>query len=523
MVAANRKVPHQILGQLAQEHPDHELIEFTDDRAYTAGELHREAQRVAAGLQKAGIEPGDRVALLIGNRIEFLNWWLGAAMRGTVSVPLNTAMRGSVLEHMLGLSSPSIVVTETEFAADVHGALANLDIDPLVLEFGRDQQSEAFTRFFENIGEPTPVDVSPSTFASIMFTSGTTGPSKGVMWPHRLSLGMADNSMTVMNHSSSDVLFTCLPLFHANGLCTSFLPTLMVRAKLVVAPRFSASHFWDWIRTSDATITNMLGSIAPLLWKRDPGPEERDHRLRKALVIPPPSGYVDAFEERFNLECTQLYGLTDVGIPLGVPDGERNVESCGKPLPGWECQIVDEHDSPLSDGVAGELVVRPLEPFMSQLGYYGMPDATLAAWRNLWLHTGDVMMRDAEGWYYFVDRAKDAIRRSGENISSYEVEQVILSHESVEDVASFGVPAEFGEDEVMAVVVLREDYRETGPREIVLWCRERLPYFAVPRYIEFVDELPRTATAKVKKAVLRTRGVTGSTFDAGPTNKRSRQ
>ncbi|MGW8686613.1 AMP-binding protein [Streptomyces sp. NPDC055817] len=512
-------VPHLVLQRLAAEDPEHVLVDFLDDRAYTAGELYERARVVASGLQRAGHAPGDRVALMIGNRIDFLAWWLGTAIADLVSVPLNTAMRGSVLHHMLNLSGPVLMVAEQAFLADIATVAADLERAPQVLEVSDASTGPTTTAFLAGVGEPAPQSALPSTFASIMFTSGTTGPSKGVMWTHRMAMGKAESAMAVLGHASSDVLFTCLPLFHANGLCTSFLPALIVRAKLVVAPRFSASGFWPAIKESGATVTNMLGSMGALLWKREPSDEERDHRLRKALVIPPPVGYIEEFEQRFGFESTQLYGSTDLGVPLGIPDGQRQPEACGRALPGWECRLVDEWDAPVHDDQSGELVVRPLQPFASQLGYYGMPEATIAAWRNLWFHTGDLMRRDKDGWFYFMDRAKDSMRRSGENISSYEVEQVVLSHPSVCDVAAYGIPSELGEDEVMVSVVLRDGAPATAPAEVLAWCRERLPYFAVPRYIQFLDELPRTQTAKVRKNDLRAAGVTAATYDAGPTSR----
>ncbi|WP_151772358.1 AMP-binding protein [Streptomyces abyssomicinicus] len=532
-------VPHLVLRRLAAEAPEHVLVEFLDDRAYTAGELYERAKAVAFGLQRAGHAPGDRVALVIGNRIDFLAWWLGTAIAGLVSVPLNTAMRGSVLHHMLRLSGPVLVVAEREFLPDIAVVAADLEHAPQVLEVSQAPAGStagavttgavtagavttgALTTgaFLAGAGEPAPQEALPSTFASIMFTSGTTGPSKGVMWSHRMAMGKAESAMAVMGHTSSDVLFTCLPLFHANGLCTSFLPALIVRARLVVAPRFSASGFWPAIRKSGATVTNMLGSMGALLWKREPGDEERDHRLRKALVIPPPVGHIEEFEGRFGFESTQLYGSTDVGVPLGIPDGQRRPEACGRPLPGWECRLVDAWDAPVEDGRPGELVVRPRQPFATQLGYYGMPEATVEAWRNLWFHTGDLMRRDEDGWFYFLDRAKDSMRRSGENISSYEVEQVVVSHPSVRDAAAYGIPSELGEDEVMVSVVLREDAPAVAPEDVLAWCRGRLPYFAVPRYLQFLDELPRTQTAKVRKSDLRAAGLTAATYDAGPTSR----
>lgn len=519
MVATYPLVPHQALADLAADDPGLVLVEFTDDRAYTASELHEQARTVAAGLQRAGHAPGERVALMIGNRAEFLAWWFGTAMAGLVSVPLNTAMRGDVLRHMLALSAPAVLVAEPDYFADAAEAAAGVECPPRVLRLSGQHAVDSTGGFLAGAGGAVIHQARPSAFASIMFTSGTTGPSKGVMWTHRMGMGKAESAVAVMGYDASDVLFTCLPLFHANGLGTSFLAALITRARLVVAPRFSASGFWPAVTAAGATTVNMLGSMPALLWKREPSPEERAHRLRKALVIPPPVGYAEEFEARFNVECTQLYGSTDLGIPLGVPHGERRPGSCGRVLPGWECQIVDDQDDLVPAGQAGELIARPLRPYLSQLGYYGMADATVSAWRNLWFHTGDVMRRDPDGWYYFLDRSKDSMRKSGENVSSYEVEQVVLSHDAVEDVAAYSVPSELAEDEVMVSVVLRPDRLDASAASIVAWCRDRLPYFAVPRYVDLCGSLPRTPTAKVQKSTLRARGITATTYDAGPVRR----
>jgi crotonobetaine/carnitine-CoA ligase len=262
--------------------------------------------------------------------------------------------------------------------------------------------------------------------------------------------------------------------------------------------------------------------MAPILWRQEPSHWEQAHKLRLGLVIPAPLDHYEEFEARFKIKCTELYGLTDANLPLGVPHGENRPGSCGVPVPGWECRLVDDYDEEVEPGEPGQLVVRPTRPWVGQLGYWRMPEATVAAWQNLWFHTGDLMRQDEDGWFYFLDRSKDAIRRSGENISSYEVEQVLLSHPAVFEAAVYAVRAELAEDEVMAAVVL-EPGKETTPEEILKWCEPKLAYFAVPRYLDIRTSIPKTQTEKVQKQILRNEGVTPTAYDRGPSGRRMRE
>ena len=259
--------------------------------------------------------------------------------------------------------------------------------------------------------------------------------------------------------------------------------------------------------------------MTPILWNRDGGAAERGtRRAALAFVVPAPPNLAE-FEARFGLTVTEAFGLTDAGVPIGVPHGvERPPGSCGRAQPDWECRVVDELDNDVAADVVGELVVRPRLPYLSQLGYWNRPDATVSARRNFWFHTGDLFRMDAGGWFHFVDRAKDAIRRSGENVSGFEVEQVLNAHPKIAEAAVFAVPSDLAEDEVMAALLLEEDAVLPWD-ELLEFCRSRLPYFAVPRYLEVMEEFPRTGTAKVRKADLRQRGVTSSTFDAGPVRR----
>ncbi|MPZ60610.1 MAG: AMP-binding protein [Propionibacteriales bacterium] len=510
---------HGLFAKVAAEQPDRTLLTFLEpERTFTAEALYEAARRCAGTLQDAGVRPGDRVALLVDNRPEFMVLWLGCAVAGAVSVPLNTALRGDILSYMLAQTEPVLVATEVATIDDLRQALPD-HLRPRVITVGGTE------RLGDLLAAAAPADPVPAAhrdLASIMYTSGTTGPSKGVMCSHRMLLGYAESALEVLGHGPEDVAYTCLPLFHANALYTTVVASVLGGGRAVISPRFSASEFWAQVVRTEATIVNMLGSMPPILWRQEPSAAEQAHRVRIGLVIPSPVDHHDEFEQRFGFTISELYGLTDFGIPLGIPHGEHRPGSCGKPLPGWRCEVVDEHDQVVPPGEVGELILRPERPYLGSLGYWRMPEATVEAWRNLWFHTGDLVRRDADGWFSFVDRDKDAIRRSGENVSSFEVEQIILTHPDVEDVAVYAVPSEFAEDEVMAAVVCREAAR-LEPKELVAYCDARLPYFAVPRYIDFMNELPRTQTAKIRKGQLRERGITADTWDAGPRGRKAQQ
>jgi len=516
---------HGVLEDAVRRDPDAIAVRYVDGPSYTRAELLAEARAVAGGLRAAGIGEGDRVALVVSNRSEFLSSYLALSMIGAVSVPINTEMRGDVLTYMLELVGPCSLIIESDLAAQVAGAIRDSGAITQMWAVpcdgvGDPDGSYPFAELSAGMPIETSHDAHPRDLASILFTSGTTGRSKGVMWSHRMAIGCAESAVWVMGFNSDDVVYTCLPLFHINALFTAFFGALMMDAPTVVGKRFSASRYWQEIRDCGATVTNMLGAIGSILWKAAPTPIERDHHLRLAMVVPFPVGYEDDFEKRFGMRITELYGSTDSGIPIGVPFGQSRPGSCGRVTPGWEVQIVDENDYPVPPGTPGEVVTRPTEPWIGQLGYYRQPDKTWEAHSNAWFHTGDILRQDADGWFYFQDRSKDALRVSGENVSSFEVEQAVISHPKVKEAAVFAVPGEHGEDAVMAAIVL-EDGVDFEPKELIDFLVPRLAYFAVPRYVEVIPELPKTSTQKVQKAALRQRGVSASTWDGGQRRKGS--
>jgi crotonobetaine/carnitine-CoA ligase len=308
-----------------------------------------------------------------------------------------------------------------------------------------------------------------------------------------------------------DVLYTCLPLFHTNAL-NACMQALTHGCRIVVGPRFSASRFWSRIVEADATVTYLLGAMISILAKTPPSELDRGHRVRVALAPATPAELHALFHERFGVVLRDGFGMTETNAVIGARDGSSRPGTMGVVMPGYEAKVVDADDNEVPDGTAGELVLRADEPFAFATGYWRMPEETVESWRNLWFHSGDRVVRNPDRSFRFLDRMKDAIRRRGENISAWEVEQVLQSHPDVASAAVVPVPSELGEDDVLACVVPREG-ASLDPVELIRHCEPRLSYFAIPRYVEVLDALPLTENGKVRKVVLRERGVTESTWD----------
>ena len=473
------------------------------------------AARYAGALAAAGTKPGDRVAIMCGNRAELLLTILGCGWLGAVVVPINTASRGAQLEHILGNCGARLLVIERELTS----ALALLPIEKLALEtlwlVGNGPAHD--TPHLNSIDFPEPQEglapypVEPGDTFAILYTSGTTGLSKGVCCPHAQYFWWAVYTGQLLGVGEADVLMTTLPMFHTNAL-NSFFQALLNGATLIVEPRFSASGFVRALARERATVTYLLGAMVAMLLSQEESDADRGHGVRVALAPAVPAHFYRRFTERFGIGLIDGYGSTETNCVMGTSLAEQRPGTMGKLLPGFAARVVDGHDNELPDGQAGELLLRADEPFAFATGYFGMADKTVEAWRNLWFHTGDRVVRESDGYYRFIDRLKDAIRRRGENISSYEVEQVIISHPQVENAAVFPVRSELAEDEVMAAVVLRPG-SQLAPAALLDFCRPRMPYFAVPRFLEFVDALPATESGKVTKYKLRERGVTAATWD----------
>jgi carnitine-CoA ligase len=482
-------------------------LTYTDTLAAAAG--------YAGALAGAGVKAGDRVAIMCGNRPEMLLTFLGCAWLGAIAVPINTASRGAQLAHILGNCGARLLVIERELTP----VLAALDRSGIAVEalwlVGQGDADDLPGFKSAPFPEPgvrmPPHPVEPGDTLAILYTSGTTGLSKGVCCPHAQYFWWGVYTSRLLGIRENDVLLTTLPLFHTNAL-NSFYQALLNGAALIVEPRFSASAFMPALARHEATVTYVLGAMVPILLAQAPGDADRGHRVRVALAPAVPAHFHRQFTERFGIGLVDGYGSTETNCIMGAPLSEQRPGAMGRLLSGFAARVVDAHDNEVADGEAGELVLRADEPFAFATGYFGMPEKTVEAWRNLWFHTGDRVVREGDGYYRFIDRMKDAIRRRGENISSFEVEQVLVSHPQVENAAVFPVRSELAEEEVMAALVLRPG-AQVSYAELLDFCRPRMPYFAVPRYLQFVDALPVTENGKVTKYKLRERGVTAETWD----------
>lgn len=504
---------HALAAQ-AEQYPDRIFLRFAD-RQWRYAEAVALARRAAGVFADLGIGLGDRVGLMLGNTPDYLWAWFGCACLGAVTVPINVHLKGDVLHYILEHAGVKVLVIEPSLLdrvlalrdrlPDLHHIVVRSEAGPNGTLAWPDALAGA------RMAEPTPGNA--TDLHSILYTSGTTGPPKGVMLNHQAYLHSAALFADVMIGATADDVFgTSLPLFHINAQAHTVLPAIYRGTSVALLEQFSASRYWRQLADLEATICNLLAAMIPILMKQPPSPDDRAHRVRIAACAATPPDLWRAFEERFGLTIIEGYGLTETtGFCVANPRDSVRVGTFGTAMPGFELAIFGPDDTPLPPGVPGEIVIRPQRDNLIMMGYYRQPEQTATAMRGGWFHTGDLGRLDEAGYAIFIDRLKQSIRRRGENISSWEVERAVNAHPAVLESAAVGVPSELGEEEVKVVVVLRPG-TTLDPLDLVRWCEERLAYFAVPRYIEFRDSLPKTATERVEKYKLKAEGV-GKAWD----------
>lgn len=516
-VPLEERVFGDLLDRMAATRGSEVFLRFHDE-TLSYGEVSARSDAVAAWLADQGVGHGDRVAMMFSNRdcLAFVATWFGVVKAGAIAVPINPEFKGDLLVHVLEDSEAVAVLAEGTFATLFSPALGGSNVSAIALS-GEDVPEhlggvtvEHWDSVISNPTSPRP-DVRHSDVAAILYSSGTTGRPKGILMSHAHIHSFGAQWIRVMAYTSDDRLYSPTPLSYMLAMVLGVVPTLLVGSDICFAERFSSSRYWDDIREYDATVAHGIFSVIPILKKQPPLPLDRDHRCRAIYIAKSD----EEFEERFGVRLVEIYGSTESNIVAYNPWSAPKPGSCGLPAPNFEVRVVDEDDRPLPQGEVGEIVSRPREPYLISYGYYKRADVTAEAWKNLWFHCGDRGYFDEDGYLFYVDRAKDVIRRRGENISASEVERHINRHPSVLESAVVAVPSEVGEDEVMAFVVLTESAAERGAEysELVTYWAETLPRFMVPRYAEFVSELPKTQSMKIRKVALRERGLSPDTFD----------
>ncbi|WP_457961136.1 AMP-binding protein [Rhodococcus erythropolis] len=467
----------------------------------TFADFDNSVGRLASGLREiCGIEPGDRVCVFMRNSLACEHTWFATNRLGAVWVPVNTEFRGLSLGHALQLADAQVYVVDPDLAVILSEALFHAGIEATVVVAGAEALAVGGLRLSELYLETSlpAVDVKFSDVAALLYTSGTTGRSKACMLTHRYFVSQAQIAIRDFELTESDVLYCPFPLFHADATALTTVPALLIGATAAISKRFSASRFWDEIRESGATVFDFMGATLSILGKAEPRADDIENPVRLAWGVPVPESVVD-FEERFGLTVVELYGSVEANIPITQPVSQDRVAgSCGRVVEGFEIMVADGSDIEVPSGTPGELLIRSKHPWTTFSGYYGDPEATMRATRNLWFHTGDLVRVDNSGNVYFVGRKKEAIRRRGENISAFEVEEGIRQHPSILDCAAFGVQSDLTEEEVKVAVVLKSGVSLTA-KDLWDFCFETMARFQVPRYIEFVSSLPKTPTGKVEK------------------------
>lgn len=499
-----------------------------EGRAVTYREVYEKAQRVAAALAERGICKGSHVAILMDNCPEFIYSWFGLSLLGAIEAPLNPFHKGSILEYLINYSDAETIIISSSFAEEIAAIEDKLTkVKKIIIEgpatatIFKHIASEPFARLLECPPEPPDVEVSNSDITALMFTSGTTGPSKGVLISHNQAFFVASQYVNFLGAGRKDVGYCYIPLFHEAPQFGLVLGAMFYQGSFILTRSFSPAEFWNDIREYNCTITGLFEVVIKILLMAPPDKSDGRNPLRICATAHVSRESQQAFEKRFKLKLVNIYGLTEGDGTVAAKHDDIRPGSFGKPRGYFDVKLFDEMDREVPRGRTGELALRPRQPHLMFEGYYKMPEKTLRAFRNLWWHTGDLAYRDRDGYYYFVGREKDMIRRGDENISAMEVEKVVESHPAVKECAAVAAYSEVWGEEVKIAIVCHDGGR-IDPAEMIAYCDDRMAYFMVPRYIEFRESLSRTgASGRPVKEELKS--ITQATWDrlaAGVKTKR---
>lgn len=508
-----------VLAKRVARSPDKAWI-LTEERSYSYQEIDERSGRLAQGFADAGISAGDTVLIMLPDTVDYVVIWCALSKIGAIEVPVNVHYRGGILAHVVNDSLARVMVIDGQFVDRLEGIASEVEhIEQLVL-YGDDIMvsgalSEKVTTGYAAMFADTPWAGEGPRYLdlmAVMYTSGTTGPSKGGTVTHAHAFEYAYGVTEMLELREDDVYYAPLPLFHLAGQFAVIYCSCIAGASAVIPGPFSAARFWSDVERYGATTSFLLGAMANFLYQQEWAEGDAVNSLERVLMVPL-IPEVEDFKTRFDCLVSTTWGGTEMNCPTRSGFDLVDNKSCGRiATDRYEVRIVDEDDKEVAPGVPGEALVRTKEPWIISNGYWNHPDWTVKAWRNQWFHTGDMLMCDEAGNYYFVDRSKDAIRRRGENISSMEVENEINAHPDVLECAVIPAASSATEQEVMAVVVCKKG-RDIDPEQLIRFLEPRMAYFMVPRYVETIDALPKTPTGKIQKFELRETGVTSATWD----------
>jgi crotonobetaine/carnitine-CoA ligase len=512
--AAEQCVIPRLIDRHAANTPDKVFVRFETGETWTWAQTRDRAKATAAALQARGVAKGDIVAAWAPNSAALMQAWFGANYAGAALAPINTSFRGRLLEHAIAKCQARLLIIHPDLVERLEG-LSLGQVERLILT-GDAATAVDLTIPVEPVSALTgdasafvQVDSHPWDTPVIIFTSGTTGPSKAVVTSYVQEWTTARVTYGYMNQD--DRMLVNLPMFHVGGIA-AITSAVACGGSVALFEAFDTRRFWDIVRETESTVcSGLIGALTTFLMKEPPRPDDADNPLRMVTLSPINEDTV-ALAARFGFDYISGFNMTEVSGPLICAVNEQVMRSCGRVREGMECRIVDAHDNEVPHGQPGELIIRSDSPWTLFSGYLGDPEATASAWRNGWFHTGDLMRRDEEGCFFFIDRKKDAIRRRGENMSSLEIEIEVNAHPAVREVAAYGIDLPGGEQEVM-VAVAPMPGATLDPHALIEWLIPRMTHFMVPRYVRIEAELPKTPTNKIMKTGLRAEGVTPATFD----------
>ena len=507
-----------LLALKAKENKGKPYLYFLD-KVVSYEAINASANQMANAFKTLGVGKGDHVTVALPNCPEYLYCWFGLAKLGAVIVTINTQLKGESLKYLIEASDSKLVVVSPDFLPQYEEVMPKIKgVDRVVFNISAEAgfHSQTLDKLFRKSPGTPPSNIPPIEDIEpliITFTSGTTGLPKLVRNSHRAYITAAKELSSYTELSSKDRIYSALPLYHANPQAYCILAALVADASVIVAPRFSASGFWDDVRRYQATAFSYVGAILPILLAQPEHPGDKDVPAKKCFGGGAPKEVYEAVNQRFGVEVLELYGMSETGTwnTINRP-GKGRAGSVGQVREGFEVKIFDEKDNELPVGKIGEIVIRPMRPYTMFDGYYKLPEETVKCSSNWWFHTGDLGKVDEDGYYHFCGRKKESIRRGGEEIPPYDIEKEINKYPAVAECAAFGISDPVMQEEIKVAIVLRPDQNVT-PEEIIARCESSLPKFMIPRYIEFMERLPKSASEKVQKVALKERGLTPETWD----------